>query len=361
MAIAHLAAGAGVLAVPALAVTLFLGSGAADPPPTGTTCTVVTTAAADDGAAVPATSTASVQVTGEQAENARVIVAAAKGLGLPEQTAVIGVMTAWQESSLLVLANPTVLGSNSHPHQGSGSDHDSVGLFQQRPSMGWGAVAQLMDPGYASTVFLRALAQVPGWQRMPLWQAAQQVQASADGTAYAQWEPLATALTAALWDSTTGTLSCTGGAGGPGVSGPGGAFAPEACSIRPDPTTGRGCLTPRTLNIATQLMAQGWSVSCWDEHAWNPNSDHPRGRACDAFPGLGGRLPTAAQKARGDALAASLQASAGQTGLSYLIWYGEQWSVSRAEEGWRRYGGGGVYDPRSITGGHYDHIHMSIN
>jgi hypothetical protein len=346
-----LAAAAGALALPVLAVTVFLGSGAADPPPVGVTVCTVTTEPAAPGQTDPGTTT----LTGEQIENARVIIASAKALGLPQVAAVIGIMTAYQESKLLVLANPTVPASLDYPYQGTGADRDRVGTFQQRPSMGWGTVAQLMDPGYAATKFLTTLAEVPGWQAMPLWQAAQEVQPNADGTVYAQWESLATAITTALWDRATGTLQCT--SGGP-ITGPGGTFPAEACSVRPDPTTGRGCLTPRTLNIATQLMAQGWRVSCWDEHAWNPSSDHPKGKACDAFPGRGGVFPTAAEKARGDALAVSLQASAAQTGVSLLIWYGRDWAPGRD---WDGYGGGGVYDPSSPTGGHFDHIHVSVH
>lgn len=350
MATSVLAAGAGVLAMPMIAVAVFFGSGAADPPPAaaGTVCTIVTDPAA------AGTDPGTTQITGEQVENARVILAATKALGMPQQAGVVAVMTAYQESKLLVLANPTVPESLSYPHQGEGSDHDSVGTFQQRPSMGWGTVAQLMDPGYAATKFLTTLAEVPGWQAMPTWQAAQEVQVSADGTLYAQWESLATAITTALWDGATGTLQCS--SGGP-FTGAGGDFPAEACSVRPDPTTGRGCLTPRMLNVATQLMAQGWRVSCWDEHAWNPSSDHPKGKACDAFPGRGGVFPTAAEKARGDALAASLQASAAQTGVSLLIWYGRDWQPGRE---WDAYGGGGVYDPSSPTGGHYDHVHVSV-
>ena len=355
MATPHLAIGTGVIALPMIAVAVFFGSGAADPPPAaaGTVCTIVTDPAAA-GTADPGTT----PVTGEQVENARVTLAAAKALGMGQPAGVIALMTAYQESKLLVLANPAVPESLNYPHQGEGSDHDSIGTFQQRPSMGWGTVAQLMDPGYAATKFLSTLAQVPGWQSLPAWQAAQAVQVSADGTAYAQWESLATAMTTGLWDGATGTLQCTAG-GGP-ITGPSGAFPPEACSVRPDPTTGRGCLTPRMLNIATQLIAQGWTLSCWDAHAWNPTSDHPLGRACDVFPGRGGVLPTAEEKARGDALVASLQASAAQTGVSYLIWYGRIWSVERADEGWRPYGGGGVYDPDSISGGHFDHPHISV-
>ncbi len=349
------AAGAGLLAMPMVAVAVFLSSGAADPPPAaaGTTCSVAgspTTGGQPNG-------TGSWLISGEQADNARIIVDAAKALALPPQAGVIAIMTAYQESKLLVLANPTVPQSLNYPHQGQGSDHDSVGTFQQRPSMGWGAVGQLMDPDYAATTFLQTLAAVPGWQALPAWQAAQAVQGSADGGRYAQWGSLAHAVATALWDGTAGSLECTSGTT---LTGRGGAFPAETCSVRPDPTTGRGCLTPRMLNIATQLMAQGWNISCWDEHAWNPNSDHPHGRACDVFPGRGGVLPGLDQKTRGDALAASLRASATQTGLSYLIWYGKQWSVNRADDGWRPYSGGGVYDPASITGGHFDHVHISV-
>ena len=77
-------------------------------------------------------------------------------------------------------------------------------------------------------------------------------------------------------------------------------------------------------------------------------------------PRKGGVLPTAAQKATGDALAADLQAGAAQTGVHYLIWYGQIWSVDHPDDGWRPYNGGGVYDPGDITGGHYDHLHISV-
>jgi hypothetical protein len=135
---------------------------------------------------------------------------------------------------------------------------------------------------------------------------------------------------------------------------------PQACNVTPDPTTGRGCLTPRMTALAATLTKQGRRLSCWDEHAWNPSSDHPKGRACDVFPGRGGVLPTAAEKAAGDALASKLQAQAVPSGINYLIWSGRIWSVGRASEGWRRYDGGGVYDPNDIVGGHYDHLHISV-
>ncbi len=210
-------------------------------------------------------------------------------------------MTGRQESALLVLANPAVPGSGDYPHQGSGSDHDSVGLFQQRPSQGWGTVGQLMDPGYAATIFLRSLVQVPGWQRQPLWQAAQAVQRSADGTAYAQWAALGTAVAGALWDHTGGSLSCTSGATAASFAGAGGAFGAQGCSVVPDPSTGTGCLTPRMAALYTELVAGGWHPSCYRPSDPVAHSDHPLGKACDAPPGSYGTLPTAAQKAAGDA------------------------------------------------------------
>ncbi|MGL5829396.1 MAG: hypothetical protein ACRC0L_07490, partial [Angustibacter sp.] len=135
---------------------------------------------------------------------------------------------------------------------------------------------------------------------------------------------------------------------------------PEECSVIPDPTTNEGCLTPRTLVLANWLEARDWAPTCWDEHAWAPKSDHPKGRACDVFPGPGGQRPSAAQKARGDKLAATLKAGAPKNNVSYIIWYGRIWSVEKADQGWRTYDGGGVYDPDDIIGGHFDHLHISM-
>ena len=357
-----LSAGAGLLAVPVVAVTMFLGSGAADPPPAGTVCTVTAGSTAPRAGGLAGSV---LTLSGEQAGNARVIVAAAKALGLPREAAAIAVMTGRQESRLLVLANPAVPGSTDHPHQGSGSDHDSVGLFQQRPSQGWGTVGQLMDPGYTATTFLRSLVQVPGWQQLPLWQAAQAVQRSADGTAYAQWTALGTAVAGALWDSTSGALTCTTQATSASFAVADGRLLPQACSVVPDPSTGTGCLTPRMAALYTQLVAQGWHPDCYRPSDPVAGSDHPLGKACDAPPGTYGMLPTAAQQAAGNALAASLQATAGRTGVHYLIWYGRIWNADRAHEGWRPYQGAGVYNttpstPTGITGGHYDHVHISV-
>lgn len=100
------------------------------------------------------------------------------------------VAVALDESSMQVLANPGVPASLTLPHDGIGTDADSVGLFQQRPSQGWGTVAELMDPATSATKFYDALDKVPGKDGRAGWLNAQMVQRSFDptGTNYlAQW------------------------------------------------------------------------------------------------------------------------------------------------------------------------------
>jgi len=124
----------------------------------------------------------------KQMNNAQRIVAAGQKLGLPKRAYVIAVATAMQESQLLNLASTAIPESRRYAPEGSGSDHDSVGLFQQRPSAGWGSVKNLMTPSYSATAFYKALRNVSGWQKMALTYAAQAVQVSAYPEAYAKHE-----------------------------------------------------------------------------------------------------------------------------------------------------------------------------
>jgi hypothetical protein len=293
---------------------------------------------------------------GEQVANAAEIIAAAQVLGLSERAQVIGVMTAIGESTLRNLDFGDAVGP------------DSRGLFQQRGNGAWGTYEDRMNPRTAATNFFQALIKVPTWESMPPTLAAHETQRNADPWHYEKFWLTAVQIVGVLGRNpdlasqlpTTGGLPCAPGGAGT-FTGVGGAMAPESCSVVPDPTTGRGCLTPRSLALVTQLKAQGYtSISCWDPHLQNPNSDHPLGRGCDIFPGSGGKMPSAAEKTKGDALAAALQASAKETGVNYLIWYGQIWSVARSDEGWRPYNGGGVYDSGDVTGGHFDHIHISV-
>ncbi|MEQ4303040.1 hypothetical protein ABNF97_16855 [Plantactinospora sp. B6F1] len=129
-----------------------------------------------------------IPLSGEQSDNVRAIVKATKNAGLDERAAVIAVGTSLQESKLENLG-----------HLGARNDHDSQGLFQQRPSSGWGSVEQITDPEYSTTAFLTGLKQVDGWQNLPLTVAAQKVQVSAYPDAYAQWEDQAADLVADTW------------------------------------------------------------------------------------------------------------------------------------------------------------------
>ena len=133
-----------------------------------------------------------------QMNNAAAVVRATQKMRMPKRAAVIAVATAMQESQLYNLASDAIPESMRYPHQGTGADHDSVGLFQQRSSVGWGPVRALMRPEYAATQFLAALRNVPGWQRMQLTYAAQAVQYSAFPEAYAKHEGRATVVVNAL-------------------------------------------------------------------------------------------------------------------------------------------------------------------
>ncbi|MER5701609.1 hypothetical protein ABT023_06575 [Micromonospora sp. NPDC002296] len=126
----------------------------------------------------------------EQTANAKAIIAATKKAGMNERAAVISIGTALQESKLENLG-----------HLGDRNDHDSQGLFQQRPTSGWGTPEQITDPEYSTLAFLKGLKQVDGWQDMPLTQAAQTVQVSAYPDAYAQWEQQAADLVTEHWNS----------------------------------------------------------------------------------------------------------------------------------------------------------------
>jgi cell wall-associated NlpC family hydrolase len=102
-------------------------------------------------------------------------------------------------------------GLRNLPNLGANNDHDSIGVFQQRPSQGWGTVEQLADPAYQAGKFYDKLLTVPGWQNMPVTQAAQAVQVSAFPEAYTKWTDAAVNLVDHLanTDSLCGTDTLT--------------------------------------------------------------------------------------------------------------------------------------------------------
>ncbi|WP_100446894.1 hypothetical protein [Glycomyces xiaoerkulensis] len=126
-----------------------------------------------------------------QMDNAVTIIEVGVERGLERRAWAVALATAMQEAKLYNAANTGVPESYDHDWQLEGSDHDSVGIFQQRPSTGWGTVAELMDVSTAAHKFYGGLEEVPGWRNMPLTAAAQTVQRSAHPGRYAQWEDLA--------------------------------------------------------------------------------------------------------------------------------------------------------------------------
>ena len=150
----------------------------APPPPPG--CQAGT-----GGAAIP--------LDTEQAGIAATIAGIAARHRLPQRAVIIALAAALQESELQNL---------------NYGDRDSVGVFQQRPSQGWGTTAEIEDPVYATTRFFAALVRLPGYTTMPVDQAAQDVQHSADGSAYEQWVGIATQLTGYFTGTLPAAVSC---------------------------------------------------------------------------------------------------------------------------------------------------------
>jgi hypothetical protein len=128
-----------------------------------------------------------------QLRNARTIIRVAREMHLPARAAVIAIAAAEQESKL---------------NNMRGGDLDSAGLFQMRPSAGWGSYRQVTDPVYASRKFYRVLLQVRGWQHLPVTVAAQAVEVSAFGWAYARWELSAHQLVSRTWHVPDTELLC---------------------------------------------------------------------------------------------------------------------------------------------------------
>jgi cell wall-associated NlpC family hydrolase len=208
-------------------------------------------------------------LTDDQAENARVIVAVGQQRSVPPRGLLIALMTAMQESTLRNLDY---------------GDRDSLGLFQQRPSMGWGSPTQVRDPAYAAAAFYggpesptrnRGLLDVDGWQAMPLTVAAQAVQRSAFPDAYARWEATSRAWLSDILDAPgAGALACA--AAYPVVPGSqdaslAGSVAVAAAAhwLGTPYSWGGGNLAGPTLGVAQGARTVGFDCSSLVQHAWN--------------------------------------------------------------------------------------------
>ena len=175
-------------------------------------------------------------ITPIQAQNAALITAVGLHKGLPDHAATVALATSLQETQLQNL-----------PY----GDRDSVGLFQQRPSEGWGTTAQIMDPSYAAGAFYDHLARIPGWESLPVTDAAQRVQLSATPDAYAQWSPEAHALAAASTGEVPAGLACLLSSFGGAAPNHMALTKAASAQLGPDPFG-----TP----ASTQ---RGWQVAAW--------------------------------------------------------------------------------------------------
>lgn len=183
-----------------------------------------------------------VSLDSAQMANAATIAAVGVRHKMPERAVVIALATAFQESRLENL---------------SSGDRDSVGLFQQRPSQGWGTPQEIQDPRYASEKFYRALKKVRGWKSMRVTDAAQKVQRSAYPNAYEKWADESTVLAKALMGRATGAVACTV-SGEPAVRGAA-ATAALARGLRLDWGSG-----PKATSVA---QAAGLTLDIRDAHA----------------------------------------------------------------------------------------------
>ena len=185
----------------------------------------------------------------DQMANAATIVAVGIRKGVPDRAVQIALATSLQESKLTNL---------------TGGDRDSVGLFQQRPSQGWGSARQIADPEYAAGKFYAALMRVRGWPSMSVTQAAQSVQRSAHPGAYAKWTANSATLSQALLGNAFHAVDCY-------VHGTPSARGTAAiATLSTDLRTDWGALLnqlpdsiPDTLSLAVTDDQAGWQYAHW--------------------------------------------------------------------------------------------------
>ncbi|WP_209311176.1 hypothetical protein [Streptomyces spiramenti] len=213
----------------------------------------------------------------QQAANAATVTAVGSTRELPERAMVIAVATAMQESSLYNIDY---------------GDRDSVGLFQQRPSMGWGSVAEILDPVYAAGQFYDHLVEVPDYLGLPLTVAAQEVQRSAFPDEYAKHEPEATVMAAAFTGRESAAVVCTRGSAEP---------------VAGEPSA-----------VAEQLAA---------DFTGSP-------AAVVSADGLAVPVPADAPEGRGWALAHWAMVHAVQLGIDAVEFDGRRWQADDAAAGW---------------------------
>ncbi len=277
----------------------------------------------------------SVSLSIDQAQNASIIAAVADRRGLPARAISIAMATAYQESKLENVA---------------GGDRDSLGLFQQRPSQGWGTPKQLMRPSYAANAFYDALVKVDGYTTMDIGAAAQSVQHSAYPGAYAAHEADGRTIASALSGNSRAAFTCvvrSESASGQGMQADG--LTPKANAVR------------RSLAAAFGSLPLGGFAPGGVTTGHSAGSGRYQGRAIDIF----FRPISSTDKQHGWAVAQYLVANAKRLDVANVIFDRRIWSAgSLSSDGWRD------YTPPGLTGHvgtaalakleHRDHVHVDV-
>jgi hypothetical protein len=257
----------------------------------------------------------------EQARNAATVAAVAGERGVSQRGLLVAYATAYQESDLRNLDY---------------GDRDSLGVFQQRPSQGWGTAEEVRDVRYAAGRFFDELATVP-YEDLSVTEAAQAVQRSGFPDAYAKHEGDARTLAAAFSGAAPAAVSCRvthGALESERVRDSG--FTPRARTVRQEVRSVFGPL-PAT----TYRTAAGDGV-------------HDRGLAVDLFvPMADGR-----GSAEGWALAHWLVANADRLAVATVIYDDRLWTAARSGEGWREYRH--PSGSTTVTDRHLDHVHVDV-
>lgn len=274
-----------------------------------------------------------VELTRSQAENAALIAAVAERRGLPARAVSIAITTAYQESGLENL-----------PY----GDRDSLGMFQQRPSMGWGTPSQLLNRSYATNAFYNALVKVPEYESMDITEAAQTVQRSGFPSAYRDHEADGRALASALTGNSEAALSCD--------------VPAEDLARQP---MGADGLTARAEAVRRNILRTFGDLPLGGFAPGGVNSGHMsgslhyQGRAIDVS------FPATADDSliRGWALAQYLVANSARLHVEHVIYDGRVWTAGSGR-GWHH------YTPPDLTGDesaatlavleHRDHVHVDV-
>jgi hypothetical protein len=267
----------------------------------------------------------------EQAENAALITAVAIDRGMPARAATIALATAYQESKLYNLES---------------GDRDSLGLFQQRPSQGWGSREEILDPYYAANAFYNELAKLDGYEGMRVTVAAQRVQRSGFPEAYADHEADARVLASALTGNSPHAFSCRLG----------GTVDATATRLTKSGLTKRADVVRREVTEVFDDPPLGGFAPGGVQTGHMEGSAHYDGRAVDIFV----RPISRANKIRGWAIAQYLVAQADRLDIKTVIFDGRIWTAGwKSGDEWRD------YDPPESAGDraileHRDHVHVDV-